>query len=208
MNDIFLFTHKYFYAREITEYLGTSGYQVLSYWKEDEFLSVIENSIPWIVIVDYEIGKTDWNTFFERLKKAKAEKDFHLIALSPKKEVISENLFDTILYRPVLLKDLNKQINIISLKEEISEETLNMIKENKNFNKIQSHQNDRSLKKENNKGNDNYELKSLKAENLYLKAYIYYLKGNKKDAKRKCEECLKIDPEYKKALNLIKFVRG
>ena len=71
MKEIFLFTQKYFYAREITEFLSSTDIQILSYWKQEEFLSVIKESSPWAIIIDYEIGEVDWNKVFNILEKIK-----------------------------------------------------------------------------------------------------------------------------------------
>jgi len=222
MMDILLYTHKYFYAREITEFMAAYDYQVLSYWKSEEVISIIENSEPWIVIIDYEIGDTDWNSMFNSLNKLKSEKGFHIIALCPENEMIDKGIFDKIMYKPLLLKDLYKQINIISLKEELSEDTReeldkhiissdekkemsSVYKRERAYESIVSDEEEENNEKEKVLIDDE-RLIQLEAENLYLKAYIYYLKGNKEDSKRKCLECIEKEPEHKKALNLLKFL--
>ncbi|MDD5090943.1 MAG: hypothetical protein PHQ23_08505 [Candidatus Wallbacteria bacterium] len=119
MNNIVFYTRKYFYAREVTDYLTHFGYQVLTFWQSKELYESLEQNPAWLVIVDYDPGDENWVVFFEHLWQAKKKSGTRILALWEGKErKLEPRLIDFYLEKPVVLNDLKGLLERIRISEE------------------------------------------------------------------------------------------
>lgn len=116
MKRILFYTRKYFYAREITDYLNFFGFQVLTYWQPEDLFRELSLVEPWLVLVDYAHGEENWVDFFEKLWEAKNRSGLGVIAFWEKgARKLEPRLIDRYLEKPLVLSELRALLDNFSL---------------------------------------------------------------------------------------------
>lgn len=195
MEKIILFTKKYFYAKEITDFLVLSDIQTFTFWKEEEFFSELLSFNFSICMIDYESkSDVDWTTFFKRMSEIKKNKNIKIIGLiDPDSPKLFNELFDIFLEKPLALKKIEDAIKKLLVEKEFESKVKNELYEVEYLNKKIF-----ELEQQN---------KYLESDNHYLKAYIFYMKHNYNLALRECKKALFYNPLHKKANKLIKKLK-
>ncbi|MDD2716007.1 MAG: hypothetical protein PHW04_08950 [Candidatus Wallbacteria bacterium] len=121
MKTIVFFTRKYFYAREITDFLNFYNFQVLTYWQEAELFKALEEQEPWLLIVDYVIGEENWVRFFEKLWQHKQKRQLKIMAFWERGDKkLEPRLIDFYMEKPVVLSELKNSLDRIQFSSEVN----------------------------------------------------------------------------------------